>query len=607
MNKQEKLIAILLGALLVGWMFYTQRQAAKQAAAQAEARSATQAEIAGPSVKDAVLTAPTREPAQPEPAQPAVEAQAAALPETPEEVVELASDDMTLAVSSHGAVLKRATLSGYTSLPGKPGEGNPPVTFDFAAAPGLELTGLPGLAANAAYRVERDPAGRAVTLTASTAQGLTIVRRIELLKDYQVKVSDAVKNASDNVVVLGTNAVCLGAMAKGASKNEVLSVDSLPAVAGAKARYWGSEKATKQYLVGGNATGMGCGGAPAATGMPDHMTLPVFEPQAWVALKSRFFVAALSSSETNCGFTVRTTRDTSKPIYELSCVSARVLFPGRVLAQGETLSRDYSLFVGPKKLSLLQEMGNGMDAVMEFGFFAWFCKLLVPTLNFFHRLLPSYGVAIILLTFLVRIIFWPLTHKSTVSMRKMQELQPKLKEIQAKFKDNPQKMQQETWAVYRENKVNPMSSCLPMLIQIPVFIALFTVLRSAVELRYAPFLWIADLSEPENLFAGVLPMPLNILPFLMSGTMALQSYLTPSMGDPAQQKMMMIMMPIMMLFMFYSFPAALSLYWTVSQVLSIVQMLMIRQKIAHKHDSDGSVTVEAPQTRQQRRSAARTD
>jgi YidC/Oxa1 family membrane protein insertase len=189
----------------------------------------------------------------------------------------------------------------------------------------------------------------------------------------------------------------------------------------------------------------------------------------------------------------------------------------------------------------------------------------------------------------------------------MQELQPKLKEVQAKFKDNPQKMQQETWALYRENKVNPMSSCLPMLIQIPVFIALFTVLRSAVELRYAPFLWIGDLSEPENLFAGVLPLPLNILPFLMSGTMALQSYLTPSMGDPQQQKMMMIMMPIMMLFMFYSFPSALSLYWTVSQVLSIVQMLMIRRSTAHKLDPHGGdgVTVESPQTRQQRRQTAR--
>ena len=331
----------------------------------------------------------------------------------------------------------------------------------------------------------------------------------------------------------------------------------------------------------------------------------MFEPQQWVAIKSRFFVTAFSSSETNCGFTATMSRDMAKQTYSLNEVSAAAVFSGGVLGQGETRTRDYTLFIGPKKLSLLQKLGNGMDAVMQFGTFTWFCKLLVPTLNFFHKIIPDYGVAIILLTFLVRIIFWPLTHKSTVSMKKMQELQPKLKELQKQFKDNPQKMQQETWAIYRENKVNPLSSCLPMLIQIPVFIALFTVLRSAVELRYAPFLWIADLSEPENLLAGMLPIPLNILPILMAATMALQSALTPSTGDPQQQKMMMIMMPIMMLFMFYSFPSALSLYWTVSQVLSIVQMWMIRRNSTHKHDAEsGGMTVETPLTRQQRRHAA---
>jgi YidC/Oxa1 family membrane protein insertase len=599
MNKQEKIIVILLGVLLVGWMFYSQKQSAKQAQVNAEQQAvrAEPAQVAEPVVKEAVLSAPQ--------AEGAAVAEALVVPDTPEELVELAGDELTLAVSSHGAVLKRATLSRFTSLPGKPSENNPPVTFDFSAEPSLELTGLPGLSATAAYRIERDPSGRAVTLTSATSQGLTVIRRIELLKDYQVRISDAIKNASDNVVVLGTNGVGLGVMLKGASKNEVLSVDSLPALAAAKPHYWGSEKATKQYLVGGASGGFGCGGASSAAGLPDHVTLPISEPQAWIALKSRFFVTVFASEETNCGFTVRAARDTSKQTYALSSVSARMLFRGRVLAQGETLTRDYTLFIGPKKLSLLQAMGNGLDAVMEFGKFAWFCKLLVPTLNFFHRLIPNYGVAVILLTFLVRIIFWPLTHYSTVSMRKMQELQPKLKELQAKFKDNPQKMQQETWAIYRENKVNPMSSCLPMLIQIPVFIALFTVLRSAVELRYAPFLWIADLSEPENLFAGVLPFAINILPVLMAATMALQSYLTPSMGDPQQQKMMMIMMPIMMLFMFYSFPSALSLYWTVSQVLSIVQMLMMRRKSAHTGNPDGGVTVDSTMTRQQRRHAAK--
>jgi len=176
----------------------------------------------------------------------------------------------------------------------------------------------------------------------------------------------------------------------------------------------------------------------------------------------------------------------------------------------------------------------------------------------------------------VRLVFWPLTHKSTESAKRMRDVQPKIKAIQEQFKEEPHKLQQEIWKVYRENKVNPFSSCLPMLVQLPVFIALYTVLRSAVELRFAPFLWVADLSEPENLFVGVLPFApnfsLNILPLVMAAVTIVQSKLTPAMGDPAQQKMMTWMMPLMMLFFFYSMPAALSLYWTVSTVLAIGQL-----------------------------------
>jgi len=604
MNKQERMIAILLGLALVGWMFYSNKQAVertKKAGVNPPPAASVTAATNAPAAPAQIAPA-----AAPVSAQAAADAAAPAAPSAPEEVVALNGGDMALTVSSHGAVLKRVTLNRFTTDPGKAGEKNPPVTLDFANAPGLELAGVPGLAANAAYHVERDPAGKVVTLVAATEEGLTLTRRIELLKDYQVKVTDTLRNGGANVVTLSTNSVSMGAMSRGTSKNDMLSIDSLPAFVKAKVRYWDKEKATKQYLVGAYGGGFGCGGGKvSAAGMADHATVPVYEPQAWVAIKSRFFVTGFSSSDTNCGFIAKVSRDVSKQTYSLNEVSARVLFPGRVLGQGESVTRDYVLYIGPKKLSLLRDLGNGMDAVMQFGsFIGWFCKLLLPTLNFFHTIIPDYGVAIILLTFLVRIIFWPLTHKSTVSMRKMQELQPKLKEIQKQFKDNPQKMQQETWAVYRENKVNPLSSCLPMLIQIPVFIALFTVLRSAVELRYAPFLWIADLSEPENLLAGVLPIPLNILPILMAATMGLQSYLTPTAGDPQQQKMMTIMMPIMMLFMFYSFPSALSLYWTVSQVLSIVQMLMIRRSTAHKNDAGGGTSGEAPlMTRQQRRHA----
>ena len=267
---------------------------------------------------------------------------------------------------------------------------------------------------------------------------------------------------------------------------------------------------------------------------------------------------------------------------------------------GEAAKRTSVFYVGPKKQSLL--WGLGMKDVMEFGMWRWLCYPLVWVLNLFNDWIPNYGVAIILLTILVRLVFWPLTRKSTEGMKKMQELQPKMKEIQKKFKDNPQRLQQETWQLYRTEKVNPMSSCLPMLIQIPVFIALFNVLRSAVELRYAPFLWIADLSEPEGLFAAYLPFGgLNILPILMAVSTGLQSAFTPSTGDKSQQKMMMIFMPVMMLVMFYSFPSALSLYWFLSNIFSIVQMWMIRRQAAAKAEVLTPEVIDPPQTRQMRR------
>jgi YidC/Oxa1 family membrane protein insertase len=600
MNTQEKVIAALLGLMLVGWLFYSQTQQVKQAKSMAEQAAVVQQTGTVSNVVQTVV-APALTPAVPAPVVAPV-----VTPNVAEELVELADEDVRISISSHGASLKHVQLKRFAIKPGKLSETNPAVVFDYAESPALVLGGLPGLQPNAAYQIQKDAGGRVVTLTTVTAQNLEVTRRIELLKDYQIAVLDTVKNLGTEKVLIGTNEISIGVMAKEKSINEILSVDSLPAVDKASVKYWGSEKLTKTYLVGGSVGG--CGGSSSAAGMPERVMIPVNESQKWVAIKSRFFVSALTSGETNSGFVLKTVRDMSQQTYSLTSLAASMVFAGCELDRGAALTRNYTLFIGPKKLSLLRSMGNKMQDIMEFGFFWWFCELLVPTLNFFHSLIPNYGVAIILLTFLVRIIFWPLTHKSTLSMKRMQELQPKLKEIQAKFKDNPTKVQQETWACYKENKVNPLSSCLPMLVQIPVFIALFTVLRSAVELRYAPFLWMADLSEPENLFLGMIPFigAINILPVLMAATMALQTYLTPSAGDPAQQKMMLVMMPIMMLFMFYSFPSALSLYWTVSQVLSIVQMLMMRRKVEHEQHPDGGVLPpDSSMTRQQRRASAR--
>jgi YidC/Oxa1 family membrane protein insertase len=225
----------------------------------------------------------------------------------------------------------------------------------------------------------------------------------------------------------------------------------------------------------------------------------------------------------------------------------------------------------------LRTLGLHQEDVMEFGMWSPVCKFLLIVLNTTYNLIPNYGVAIILLTILIRIIFWPLTHKSTESMKKMQALQPLMTELKAKHKDNPRKMQEETMALYRKHKVNPVSGCLPMVIQIPVFIALFVVLRSAIEMRFAPFLWVQDLSAPERLFADILPIPLNILPIFMAVTQAWQQVLMPT-ADPNQQKIMLFFMPVMMLVMFYMMPSALVLYWSANQCIVILQQLIQKKK-----------------------------
>ncbi len=541
MNKAEKLICLVLGAVLA-WYIFIETGKAKKDVAQTAVQEITTNEVVQVAAPAAPVAADEKK----------AETPASVCPSVPEKVVTLENDDVKLELTSWGAGIKKVTLRKFAKKCGPISDKNPAVAFDFAASP-----------LGAATVIE------AFDLLSQDASSVTFkrgnaTRRIVLAADYQIVFED---NG-----IAGT--MSLGAMRMGDSENDLLSVDSLSLNAGkgkpGVIHHGDDDSPLKPYLVGGLAGG--CSGSKSAAGMPASETINYPGEQKWVAVKNRFFVTALvKSTSSNSGFTTVIKRDVSAANYKPESVAATVNFASAAD------KRTSVFFVGPKKQAFLWDLG--MRDVMEFGMWSWLCYPLVWVLNFFNGWIPNFGVAIILLTILVRVLFWPLTHKSTVGMKKMQEIQPLMKEIQAKFKDNPQRLQQEMWALYKEKKVNPMSSCLPMLIQIPVFIALFNVLRSAVELRYAPFLWISDLSEPEALFADWFPFGgLNLLPILMAATTALQSYFTPSTGDKNQQKMMMIMMPAMMLVMFYSFPSALSLYWFLSNIFSIVQMWLIRRR-----------------------------
>ena len=581
MNKTEKLICLVLGAVLA-WYIFSEMGKSKEAAKQA---ASAQMEMVSNRVDRVVSDSSNSSNSSVSNASgvaSAPKALEAVRPSVPEKIVTLENDEVKLELSTWGAVVKKVTLKKYAKDCGPISEENPPVVLDFSDSP---LGAGETVEAFEASEVTTEEKCNFVKFTSGAKSREILLMNLD---SYKLQFRDVGMSGS----------ISLGAMRMGDSKNDLLSVDSWAMDAGkgkpGVIHHGDDDSPLKPYLVGGLSGG--CSGSKSAAGMPEETTVEYPGAQTWIAVKNRFFVTALAScTEGNAGFSATVKRDMGAANYKPESVSVSVNF------KGDVTKRTTTFFVGPKKQSLLWDLG--MKDVMEFGMWRWLCYPLVWVLNLFNGWIPNFGVAIILLTILVRLLFWPLTRKSTEGMKKMQELQPLMKEIQAKYKDNPQRLQQETWQLYREKKVNPMSSCLPMLIQIPVFIALFNVLRSAVELRYAPFLWIADLSEPEGLFASWFPFGgLNLLPILMAVSTALQSYFTPSTGDKKQQQMMMVMMPAMMLIMFYSFPSALSLYWFLSNIFSIVQMWLIRRQTAAKQaEVMTPEVIDPPVTRQMKR------
>lgn len=247
---------------------------------------------------------------------------------------------------------------------------------------------------------------------------------------------------------------------------------------------------------------------------------------------------------------------------------------------GPSASDRYTLFVGPKELDILKSVGKGLERSIDFGYFGFISIPFLYVLHFFHRFTGSYGIDIILLTVLIKLLMAPLTHKSYVSMKQMQKLQPQMEKLKERFKDDKEKLNKEIMELYRRNGVNPLGGCLPMVFQLPVFYGLYSALGTPIELRHAPFLWIKDLSRPDwqslPFTVGTWHLGIPILTILMGASMFLQQWMTPTAGDPNQRKMMMLM-PLMFTFMFVSFPAGLTVYWLVNNLLTIGQQYWINR------------------------------
>jgi len=257
------------------------------------------------------------------------------------------------------------------------------------------------------------------------------------------------------------------------------------------------------------------------------------------------------------------------------------------LDPGKQAKFAYTFYMGPKSHKVLSQYDNLLIKSINFGFFDIIAKPLLITMNYIHKVIPNYGIAIILLTVLIKLVFWPLGTKSYKSMSEMKKVQPLMMEIREKYKDDKQRMNQEIMGLYKTYKVNPASGCLPLLVQMPIFFALYRMLYMAIELRHAPFVgWITDLSGPDRLFSFSFSIPfmdapsgIPVLTLLMGASFLLQQKMTPTAGDPMQAKMMMLM-PIFMTVLFINFPAGLVLYMFVNNIISMGQQFYTQKKLA---------------------------
>ena len=299
----------------------------------------------------------------------------------------------------------------------------------------------------------------------------------------------------------------------------------------------------------------------------------------WIASKSQFFALVLTAKgDPAAGAEARKVELSGETMRDgngkVPAVETWMKMPGFDLPPSGKANRTFTLYSGPKEDWRLRGLAANEDYVMEFGWMGWVSRPLLAVMNWIHQWVGSYGWSIVLLTILIKAVLWYPQAKANLSMKKMQLLAPKLKELQEKYKEEPAKLNTEMMKLYKDFGVNPLGGCLPLLIQMPVFLGFYYMLLSSVELRGQTFFWIHDLSRPDTVF--VIPglgLPINPMPLIMTATMMWSMHITPQpqgVDNPAAK--MMKWMPLLMLVFCYNFSSALSLYWTVQNLLSIVQL-----------------------------------
>ena len=503
-------------------------------------------------------------------------------------VTTLANDFIAVRFTNFGGAIREVALqkrdhSDHLIYAAHVGGTEPFIFNALHADPMLAFVDLPGLDRQVRFEIVSQTADD-IVYRAVLDNRIEVTRHFTLAPNqggttdpYQLRHETTFRNLTDQIVPLPRVALSIGTAAP---VNERDLGDQL----------------TTGYSNGKDQTFISRRGLEASSGMfglgaseqKPFVASP--GPAVWTTVGNQFFTTILTPDEPAAGLVTRRVKllselpDDNRSAYGLAGAAQFDLQP---LAPHGTTTLAASFYVGPKEYRRLANAAifkADQDKVMQYApnffnriFFSGFCApLLITLMGWMHAMVPNWGVALILTTLSLKLVFLPLTIKASRSMKRMAKLQPFMVAIREKYKDNPAKQHAATIDLYKEHKVNPMGGCLPMLIPMPFFIAFFTMLRSTAELRYASFLWVPDLASTDTV-GHIFGISINVLPLLLTALTVVQMRLTPTPNaDPAQAKMMQFM-PLVFLFIYYSMPAALSLYSTANALFTIVQQVIINR------------------------------
>lgn len=516
----------------------------------------------------------------------------AARPTGPEQLHVLANAHARFVFTSRGGGLKRVELLDYHAYPGRkapPGGSNPPVVLNHDAAPAvLSLRENPALDGDGEFQFQPD--GNGLKATKDLPNGLRVVREFHPgTNDYLLKATVRIENRTAQTLALPAREWHIGTATpmNGHDKGDYLGVD------------WFDGSSSSQGLGWISTPGFLCIPSSPRSDYTAGETNVV-----WASVHNQFFAMVTVPdrvAERTVGRRVllppppaEVVKADPLTVTQPVGVQTVIQYPAVTVNAGQAIEQKFSVYAGPKEYFGLSRLQPELDRVMGYGWAGFFAKPLLLGMNFLHNSISlPYGWCIVVITFLIKLAFWPLTAVSTRSMKRMAELGPQLQAIREKYKDDPAKLNEKTLRFMRESGYNPVSGCLPMLVQIPVFIGFFTMIRSAIELRGAGFLWCPDLSMADTLFVipglGFVPflgvsgvgLPVNLMPLFYVASALWQTHLTPPSPqmDPMQQKMMR-WLPLMFLAIFYNYSAGLTLYWTVQNLLSILQTKLTKTNVA---------------------------